>query len=90
MRDEGWSDDTEVEINDEDIDVSWEFCSCYGISSRAKNQPQDNDPDDDEYALENECQNRPIKVGIFCGPPELKMPGVNQRPEDEGGTQSSK
>ena len=34
--------------------------------------------------LDNECQNGPVKVSIFRDSPELEMPGVNQRPEDEG------
>ncbi len=29
-------------------------------------------------ALVNECQYRPAEVGVFCDPPELEVPGMNQ------------
>ena len=90
MCNECWTDDTEVNVNDEDIHIGWKFRSGYGLSSRAQNRSQDDDPDSDDDALDNKCQNCPVKEGVFRNPPELKMPAVGQGPEDEGRTQSGK
>jgi hypothetical protein len=90
MGNEGWTDNTEVHINDENIHVGWKFRSGYGLSSRAQDRPHDDDPDSDDDALDNECQNCPFKMGVFRNPPELKMPAVGQGPEYEGRTQSGK
>ena len=83
MGDEGRSHDTEIEVNDEDIYISRKFRSRYGPCSRAENQPDDDDPDSDEDTLENKCRNGSFSKGVFRDPPELKMPGVSERPEDE-------
>lgn len=67
-------DNTEVEINDEDIDVSRKFLSSNRAGFRAKNQRQDDDPYDNNDHLEDERCKRSFEVDIFRDPPELEMP----------------
>ena len=48
--DESRSNNTEIEVDDEDIHIRRKFRSCYGTGSRAKDQPYDDDPDSDDDA----------------------------------------
>jgi len=77
MRYQGRSDNTEVEIDDEDVYISGKFRSRYSAGFRAKNQRQDGDPDNNGTALENKSRNCPLKMSVFCHSPELEMPGVH-------------
>jgi hypothetical protein len=83
MGDESWTNNTEIKVNDEDIYIRRKFRSRHGVGSRAKYPPHDDDPDGDDDTLNNKCRNGPFKKGKFRDPPELEMPAVNQRPEDE-------
>ena len=78
------SNDTEIEINNEDIYIGGKFCSCYGIGSRTKDRSYDDHPYDYDDHLDDKCRKGSFEKGKFCHSPELEMPGVNQRPEDQG------
>jgi hypothetical protein len=83
MGNQSRSNDAEIEIDDEDVHIGGKFRSRYGTGSRAKDWAYDNDPYGDDDALDDERRNGPFKKGKFCDSPELEMPAVNQRPEDE-------
>ena len=84
MQNEGWTNNTEVKIDNEDIYVCRQFCCRYPIGRRTKNHPQYDNPDNDYDALDNECRNRSFEKGVFGNSPELEMPAIDQRPEDDG------
>ncbi len=46
--------------------------------------------DHDYDALDNECRNRPFEKRVFGNSPELEMPAIDQRPEDDGRGHSGK
>jgi hypothetical protein len=81
--DESWPNNTEIEVNDENVHISGKFGSNNSLSGRAENQLRDDDPNNDDDALNNKCRNGSSKKGIFRDPPELEMPAVDKRPEDE-------
>jgi len=83
VRDEGRAHNTEVEIDDEYVHITRKFGSNNSFPSRSKNQPCNDDPDKDDDALDNKCRNGSFEKGEFRNSPELEMPAVNERPEDE-------
>src|SRR4030042_980828 len=90
MGDESRPNNTEVEVNDEDIYIRRKFRSRHGAGCRAKDPPYDDDPHSNDDALNNKCRNGSFSKGVFRNSPELEMPAVNERPEDERGTHRSK
>jgi len=54
---EGWANNTEIEVNDEDVHISRKLCSRYSPRSRPEDQLHDDDPDKDDDALNNKCRN---------------------------------
>ena len=83
MPNEGRAHNTEVEIDDEYVHITWKFCSNNSLSSGAENQLHNDDPNNDDNALNNKCRNGPFEKGKFCDSPELEMPAVSERPENE-------
>ena len=90
MCNQRWSNDAEIEIDNEDVYVCREFSIDYGLTSRAKDRCYDDNPNHNDDDLENERRKGPFKMSILCNPPKLEMPAVNQRPEDERRTHCSK
>ena len=78
MRNESRAHNTEVEIDDEYVHITRKFGSDNRLPSRSENQPYNDNPDKDEDALDNKCQNGSLSKGVFRHPPELEMPRVNQ------------
>ena len=83
MGNEGWTDNTKIEVNNEDIHISGKLSSSYEFRSGGENRPDDDDPDNDDDALDNKCRNGSFEKGVLRYPPELEMPAVSERPEDE-------
>lgn len=90
MGDEGRPDNTEIEVNNENIHISRKFCGKHSFSNWAENNLRDDDPDHNDDTLDNKCRNRSFKKGVLCDSPKLEMPTVNQGPEDKGRTDCSK
>ena len=83
MCNQSGSDDTEIEVNNEDIYICWEFSIKDSLASRAKDRCYDDNPNDNDDDLDDKCRKGSFKKGKFCHSPKLEMPTVNQRPEDE-------
>ena len=55
MCNQSWSNDTEIEIDDEDVPISGKFRSRYSTGSRAKDRSYDDNPYDNDDNLDDEC-----------------------------------
>ena len=55
MCNQGWSNDTEIQVDDEDVHICWEFGINHCLASRAKDRSNDDDPYDNDDNLEDEC-----------------------------------
>jgi hypothetical protein len=53
------------------------------FSSRAENNLRDDNPDHDDDALNNKCRDHSFEKGVLRDSPELEMPAVCERPENE-------
>jgi len=90
MGDEGRPDDTEIEVDNENIHICRKFCSNNRFPYGAENQPHDYDPDNNDDTLDNKRRNGSFEKSKFCDSPELEMPAISEGPEDEGRTNCSK
>ena len=54
MGDQGWTDNTEIEIDDEDIHICWKFGINGGLASRTKDRCHNDNPYSNDDNLEDE------------------------------------
>jgi hypothetical protein len=71
MGDESWPNNTEIEVNDENVHIRRKLCGNDSFSSRAENNLHDDDPDHNNDALNNKCRNRSFEKGELCDSPKL-------------------
>ena len=90
MANESGSNNTEIEVDDENIYISRKFSSNHSLSSWAEDNLHDDDPYHNDDTLDNKCRNGSFKKSEFCDSPELEMPAVNEGPEDERRAHRSK